>query len=85
MDIFNSKISEPDTIEELTEAMKVLDTHNDGTIPVPELRWAMTQLGDKLDPKDVDAMIADLDSDNKGSVDILEFSMKCFNIKPPKP
>ena len=75
---------EPDTIEELIEAMKILDTANDGTIQVPELRWAMTQLGDSLDATEVDKMISELDSENKGFVDILEFSMKCFNIKPKK-
>ena len=80
-DIVNKKICEPDTIEELIEAMKVLDTTNDGTIQVPELRWAMTQLGDVMDPVEVDKMISELDSENKGFVDILEFSMKCFNIK----
>ena len=41
-EIVNKKVMEPDTIEELIEAMKVLDYHNDGTIAVPELRWAMS-------------------------------------------
>ena len=41
-EIVNKKMMEPDSIEELIEAMKVLDTNNDGTIAVPELRWAMT-------------------------------------------
>ena len=41
-EVVNKKILEPDTIEELIEAMKVLDTNNDGTIQIPELRWALT-------------------------------------------
>jgi len=41
-EIVDKKIMEPDTIEELIEAMKILDSHNDGTIVVSELRWAMT-------------------------------------------
>ena len=40
--IANILAEQPDTIEELTEAMKLLDPRNEGFIPVPELRWAMT-------------------------------------------
>ena len=75
---------EPDSIEELIEAMKVLDTNNDGTISVPELRWAMTQLGDALEASAVDEMIKEIDPDNKGYVDIMEFAKISFNIKEKK-
>ena len=56
-------------MEELIEAMKLLDTNRDGTIPTNELRWAMTKLGDPLDEASVDDMIKDIDGD-KGHVDI---------------
>ena len=74
---------EPDTMEELIEAMKLLDTNRDGTIPTNELRWAMTKLGDPLDEASVDDMIKDIDGD-KGHVDIMEFAKVCFNIKEKK-
>ena len=35
-----------DTIDELIEALKLFDTDHDGKITVPELRWALTKLGD---------------------------------------
>ena len=83
-EVVDKKTLEPDTIEELIEAMKILDTNNDGTIQIPELRWALTQLGDSMDQVAVDEMIKMIDEDNKGFVDIMEFSKMCFNIKEKK-
>ena len=82
--IIDKKMQEPDTIEELIEAMKVLDSNNSGTIMVPELRWAMATLGDAMEQQQVDEMIKEVDADNKGFVDILEFAKMTFNIKEPK-
>ena len=64
--------------------MKLLDNTGDGQITVPELRWAMTKLGDCMDEAAVDDMIKELDSDSKGYVDILAFAKVCFNIKEKK-
>ena len=83
-EIANKKIMEPDTFEELVDAMKLLDMHNDGTIPVPELRWAMSTLADPLEGSQVDEMIKELDSENKGFVVILDFAKMAFNIKEKK-
>ena len=81
----NVLIDRPDTIEELVEAMKLLDANNEGAIAVPELRWAMSQLGDPLDDMVVDEMIKELESENqKGYVNIWEFASTCFAIKEKK-
>ena len=82
--IVEQKVKEPDTIEELIEAMKILDHNKDGTIAVPELRWAMTNLGDRMDEPSVDDMIKEIDSDNKGFVLVEEFAKISFNIKEKK-
>ena len=44
----------------------------------------MTKLGDCMDEAAVDDMIKELDSDNKGYVEILPFAKVCFNIKEKK-
>ena len=64
--------------------MKILDTNKDGTIAVPELRWAMNRLGDTMIEQEIDDMIKEVDSDNKGYVDILEFAKTTFAIKEKK-
>ena len=85
MEITNQKVIEPDTIDELIEAMKLLDKSNDGHILVPELRWAMTKLGDSMDESTVDDMIKEVQPDaGKGYVDILDFAKCTFNIKEKK-
>ena len=81
-EVADRKMMEPDTIHEVIESMKVLDTNNDGTILVPELRWALTQLGDAMEQTQVDEMIKQIDDGNKGFVEILEYANVC--MPPPK-
>ena len=72
-------------MEELVEAMKLFDNDKDGKLLVPELRWAMTRLGEMMDESIVDEMIKEIDPEKKGIIDILEFSKHCFNIKDKPP
>ena len=81
MTIVNQKVLEPDTEEEFKEAARVFDYDNDGRIEVTELRFAMSMLGDKLDENLVDDLIAELDKEKTGFVDIEAWSTITF----PKP
>ena len=77
-------MSEPDTFEEFIEAAKVFDLDNDGKIEVQELRWAMTKLGDQMDDQMVDDMIAELDKEKSGLIEILDMAKATFQIKEEK-
>ena len=77
-EIVNEKLEEPDTIDEFIEAARIFDHDNDGKIEVAELRYAMTQLGDKFDEETVDEMVAELDKEKTGFVDILEWAKVTF-------
>ena len=44
--IVDKKMHDTDTIEELVEALMCFDNDHDGWITVPEMRWAMTALGE---------------------------------------
>lgn len=81
MKIVDRKLQDTDTIDELVEALKLFDNDKDGKLLVPEIRWAMTKLGDAMDEGMVDEMIKEIDGDNDGYIDILEFAKICFNIK----
>ena len=87
-EIVNKKCIEPDTIEELIEAMKILDYNRDGTIDINELRWAMSRLGDTMEETAVDEMIAMVTeggSDGKKDyVEIMDFAETCFGLKDNK-
>ena len=78
MKIVDDKILEPDTIEEFIEAAKIFDHDNDGKIDVAELRYAMSRLGDVLEESTVDELIAELDKDKTGFVDIVEWARITF-------
>ena len=85
-EIVNKKVLEPDTIEELIEAMKILDYNKDGTIDINELRWAMTRLGDSMEETAVDEMIQMITEggDKKDYVEIMDFAETCFGVKENK-
>ena len=63
MKIVDRKLKDTDTLEELVEAMKLFDNDRDGKLLVPELRWAMTRLGEMMDEGIVDEMIKEVDPD----------------------
>ena len=85
LSIVNAKMLDSDTIDELIEAMRLFDTDNDGKLTVPELRWAMTKLGDCFEEQQVDEMLKEIDKENTGFVDVLEFARISFNVKEEKP
>ena len=78
MEIVAEKLQEPDTVDEFIEAAKVFDHDNDGKIEVAELRYAMSRLGDPLEDSLVDDLIAELDKDKTGLVDILDWAKITF-------
>ena len=82
--IVSKKSQEPDTIEEFIEAAKIFDQDQDGKIEVTELRWAMTKLGDLMKDNLVDEMIAELDKEKTGFIEIEQFAKVSFNIKEEK-
>ena len=56
------------------------DHDNDGKIEVAELRYAMSKLGDVLEESTVDEMIAELDKEKTGFVDIQFWAAQVFKL-----
>merc|ERR1712007_259423 len=67
------KMKDTDTEEELIEAFKVFDRDGNGFISAAELRYSMTNLGEKLSDIEVDEMIREADLDNDGQINYDEF------------
>ena len=84
LQICNRKVLEPDTIDETIEALKLFDHDKDGKIEVPELRWALTKLGDPLDDAMIDGMIAELDPDKTNLIDVMSIAKSAHGIKEEK-
>ena len=67
------KMKDSDREEEIREAFCVFDRDGNGFISAAELRHVMTNLGEKLTNKEVDAMIREADIDGDGKVNCEEF------------
>ena len=61
--IVNKKKQEPDSQFEFEAALKFLDADKDGKIPIHEMRWILTQLGDKMEESEVDDLIKEVCKD----------------------
>ena len=70
---------EEKTIDEYREIFNIFDETGDGTISNDEIGKVMEGLGERLEPEDIDALIAEIDYDNDGEVDFDEFV--CLMVK----
>ncbi len=68
-DIVSKKYKEPDTKHEFEESLKLLDNDNDGKIPIQEMRWILTQLGDKMTEEEADELIKEVGKEGFVSID----------------
>ena len=62
-----------DTEEELLEAFKVFDRDGNGLIDAAELKYVLTNLGEKLTDEEVDEMLREADIDGDGQINYEEF------------
>ena len=85
--IANRKAVDPDSIDQTVEALKLFNDAGNGNankIEIQELRWAMTKLGDFMDEKEVDDMIATLDPEKSGFIDIQAHANYSHAVKEEK-
>lgn len=85
MQIVEERMHQPDTFEELIEALKTFDYDQDGRITTSEFRWFMCKIGDPFDEPQVDVILKEVDPGATGFIDILSYSKLNFGIKEEKP
>lgn len=71
-----------DPEQEMREAFRVFDKDNNGYISADELRYVMTNLGEKLTDQEVAEMIREADMNGDGMVDYNEFIKLLCNTEP---
>ncbi|XP_034115761.1 calmodulin-related protein 97A [Drosophila sulfurigaster albostrigata] len=71
--LMSKQANEGDADEELREAFKIFDKDEDGFISPAELRFVMTNLGEKLTDEEIDDMIREADFDGDGLINYEEF------------
>jgi calmodulin len=73
------RMKDVDTEEELIEAFKFFDTEGTGLIQIDELKQMMLNLGETLDPEELEEVIMEADEDNDGYVNYEEFVKMVIN------
>jgi len=73
-----SRMGHVNTREEVVEAFKVFDRQGRGTITAQELREALTDLGDFMDPNEVEELIYEADFDGNGNIRYEDFANMMF-------
>lgn len=63
----------PETIMELREVFKLADTDGGGSIGSEELKGLLDQVGLKVSREDFNKLMAEIDEDGSGEVDLFEF------------
>lgn len=63
------RMRQADLEEDLQKAFRIFDRDGDGYITVKELRYLMTNLGERYTEEEVTEMIREVDLDCKGKVD----------------
>ena len=81
MMMVDDKLHDTDTLEEMVEALKWFDNDKDGRIQIWDLRWAMTQLGEKMDDAMWDDIVNEADPTKQGHFEILDFAKLLKGIK----
>ena len=60
------------TVDQFNDIFRIFDRDNNGMVSVAEVRHILTNLGEKLNSKDVDVLVAGME-DNKGMMNYEEF------------
>lgn len=68
-----SLVCKADNEDDVKDAFRVFDKDATGFIPLSELRYSLTNLGEKLTTQEVDSLIADADVDINGNINYADF------------
>ena len=71
---------EMETKDEICSAFKEFDVKGTGTIPVEDLRYVLTSMGEALTEDEVDELIRQADQNKDGEINYEEFVSKMMSI-----
>jgi len=73
-----SRMNHVNTKAEVIEAFRVFDKTGSGTVSSRELKEALGELGDYMDPSEVDELIYEADFNGNGNIKYEDFANMLF-------
>jgi Ca2+-binding EF-hand superfamily protein len=73
-DLVRTRGKDPDTLQDVIDALKVFDTDHDGKISTEEFLYAMTNMGERMTDEEVREILADSDLDEGKAIKIEDFA-----------
>ena len=70
---------DPDTLQDVIDALKVFDSDHDGKISVEEFVYAMVNMGERMTEAEVREIIADSELDGGNAIKVEEFAKMIMN------
>lgn len=67
-------------LEEYKDAFRIFDRHGQGSFTGTDVEWVMRSLGQTPTPKQIEAIIRDMDLDNDGVIDLAEFMIRMMAL-----
>ena len=70
---------DPDTLQDVIDALKVFDSDHDGKISVEEFTYAMVNMGEQMNDQEIQEIIADSQLVNNNYIQVEDFARMIMN------
>lgn len=70
---------DPDSLQDVVDALKVFDSDHDGKISVEEFTYAMVNMGENMNEQEIQEIIADTQLVNNNFIQVEDFARMIMN------
>ena len=70
---------DPDTLQDVIDALKVFDSDHDGKISVEEFTYAMVNMGEQMNDQEIQEIISDSQLVNNNYIQVEDFARMIMN------
>lgn len=78
-EIIRQRGRDPDSLQDVIDALKVFDSDHDGKISIEEFLYAMTNMGERMSEEEVKEIVSDSDIDEGKFIKVDEFARMIMN------
>lgn len=78
-DLVRERGKDTDSLDDLIEALKVFDSDHDGKVTVEEFKYAMMNMGEKMQENEIEEIVTDTDLVYNNHILIEDFARLIMN------